>query len=215
MKVEIWSDVMCPFCYIGKRRFEEALAAFPERDRVEAVWRSFRLDPGTASRPGRSVVEYLAERKGWSLEQSRQALDRVTRMAAVAGLSYDFDRAVVADSYDAHRLVQLAKARGRADAVEKGLFRAYFTEGRDISDHAVLAVIAREAGLDEAEARRSLAEGAYRAEVERDLLEARQVGVTGVPFFVFGRRYAVSGAHESAAFRRVLEQALSERAPAA
>jgi predicted DsbA family dithiol-disulfide isomerase len=207
MTVEIWSDVMCPFCYIGKRRFEQALVEFPARDRVDVIWKSFQLDPGMKAAKGRNINEYLAERKGWSLEEARAAHDRVTRMAAAAGLRYDFDRAVVANSYDAHRLVQLGKSRGRGDAVEESLFRAYFTEGLDISDSATLAELGARSGLDAGEVRAMLADGSFATEVERDLLEARRIGVTGVPFFVFDRKYAISGAHESGTFRRVLQQA--------
>lgn len=210
MVVEIWSDVMCPFCYIGKRRFEEALARFPARDRVRVVWKSFQLDPDIEGGAGVSVVEYLARRKGWSLDQSRAVHDQVIRMAKTAGLDYDFDRAVVANTFDAHRLVQFAKTHGRDEDVEEGLFRAYFTEGKDIGDHEVLVGIAREAGLDAAEARSALAEGRFRAEVERDLLEARQVGVTGVPFFLFDRTHAISGAHEAETFLEILAEALPD-----
>lgn len=215
MTVEIWSDVMCPFCYIGKRRFEKALEEFPRRDGVDVIWKSFQLDPGIRPVPGRNVTAYLAERKGWSLEEARAANARVTRMAEGEGLSYDFDRAVVANSFDAHRLVQLGKARGRGDAVEENLFRAYFTEGRDIADPGTLAELGVRSGLDDGEVRAMLAGRGFAPEVERDLLEARQIGVTGVPFFVFDRKYAISGAHESGTFLRALRQAWeAKRAPA-
>lgn len=212
LKVEIWSDVMCPFCYIGKRRFEAALEGFAHQGNVEITWKSFQLDPGLEAMPGRSVNEYLMERKGWSLGEARSAHDRVTRMAKAVGLTYDFDKAVVANSFDAHRLVQLGKSRGKGDAVEEALFRAYFTEGRDISDPDALAAIGKAAGLDEAEVRAMIVGDAFAAEVERDLLEARQIGVTGVPFFVFDRKYAVSGAQESQAFLGVLQQTWDEKA---
>ena len=215
MTVEIWSDVMCPFCYIGKRRFETALAEFSHKDRVDVIWKSFQLDPGIRAEKGRSVNEYLAERKGWSPDEARAANARVTRMAEGEGLHYDFDKAVVANSFDAHRLVQLGKARGRGDAVEENLFRAYFTEGRDISDPETLAELGASSGLDAGEVRAMLAEGGFRPEVERDLLEARQIGVTGVPFFVLDRKYALSGAQESGTFLRVLQRTWDEKGPAA
>jgi predicted DsbA family dithiol-disulfide isomerase len=211
MRIEIWSDVMCPFCYIGKRKFETALGNFAHKDAVEVAWKSFQLDPDLKPVPGRSVDQYLAERKGWPLDHARELNDRVTRSAKAVGLNYDFDKAVVANSFDAHRLVQLGKARGRGDAVEEGLFRAYFTEGGDIADPATLIAIGEEAGLEAAEVEAMLKEGAYADEVRRDLLEARQVGVTGVPFFVIDRKYAISGAQESAVFLRVLEQTWRER----
>jgi protein disulfide-isomerase len=136
------------------------------------------------------------------------------RRARAAGLEYDFDRAVVANSFEAHRLVQLGKARGKGDAVEESLFKAYFTEGRDISDPPTLAAIGKECGLEESEVEAMLAGDAYADAVRRDLLEARQVGVTGVPFFVFDRKYAVSGAQDSAVFQKVLRQVWQEK-PAA
>jgi predicted DsbA family dithiol-disulfide isomerase len=214
MTVEIWSDVMCPFCYIGKRRFEKALAELPRKDRVDVIWKSFQLDPGIRAAKGRSVNEYLAERKGWSPEEARAANARVTRMAEGEGLRYDFDKAVVANSFDAHRLVQLGKSKGVGDAVEENLFRAYFTEGRDISDPATLAELGTRSGLEAGEVRAMLADGGFRQDVERDLLEARQIGVMGVPFFVLDRRYALSGAQESGTFLRILQRTWDEKGPA-
>jgi predicted DsbA family dithiol-disulfide isomerase len=217
MKIEIWSDVMCPFCYIGKRRFEKAMEQFPARDEVQVVWKSFQLDPDIDAPKGRSLNEYLAERKGWTLEHARKMNEHVTGMARESGLDYRLDMAVVADSFDAHRLVQMAKSKdaaaggNRADAVEENLFMAYFTEGKDIADHAVLEGIAEAAGLEATEVRAMLAGDAFSDAVKRDALEARQVGVTGVPFFVLDRRYAISGAHDSDTFLGALEQAYRER----
>lgn len=124
MKVEIWSDVMCPFCYIGKRRFEKALEQFQEKDSIEVVWKSFQLNPAMITEPGKNINQYLSEIKGWSLAQAKQANDYVTSMAKELGLNYDFDKAVVANSFDAHRLVQLAKVNGKGDTVEEQLFKA-------------------------------------------------------------------------------------------
>lgn len=211
MKVEIWSEVMCPFCYIGKRRFEAALDRFPRKGDIEVTWRSFQLDPGLEARPGRSVNEYLAERKGWTVDQARKLNDQVTRSAQGVGLTYDFDKAVVANSFDAHRLVQFAKTRGRGDAAEEALFRAYFTEGKDIADRETLASIGTGAGLDGSEVRAALDSGAFAAEVHGDIQEARRIGVQGVPFFVMDRKYAVSGAQDSETFLKALEQSFDER----
>lgn len=215
MKVEIWSDMMCPFCYIGKRKFEKALDRFAHKDGVEVSWRSFQLDPGLRTQPGKSVNQYLSERKGWSLEHAREMNAHVTRLAGAVGLDYDFDKAVVANSFDAHRVVQLARTRGLDGQVEERLFRAYFTEGRDISDHATLIELGAEAGLDGEEVRATLAGDDFAAEVKQDLLEARRIGVTGVPFFVLDRKYAVSGAQDTPTFLKVLEQTFNERGPAA
>ncbi len=209
MKVEIWSDVMCPFCYIGKRRFEQALALFPGRDAVTIEWKSFQLDPDAKTIPDKSVNEYLAERKGWSLDYTRRVQAQVTAMAKEAGLVYDFDKAVVANSFDAHRLSHLAKRHGRQDAMEERLFQAYFTEGKNTADHETLTALAAEIGLDEAEVRSMLAGNAYADAVENDIFEARQVGARGVPFFVFDERYAVSGAQPTELFLQVLTRVSS------
>jgi predicted DsbA family dithiol-disulfide isomerase len=210
MQVEIWSDMMCPFCYIGKRKFEKALRRFPHAEEVEITWKSFQLDPGLPSLPGKNLNAYLAERKGWTLEQARQAHDRVTRTAKEVGLEYDFDKAVVANSFDAHRLVQAAKVRNLGDAMEERLFRAYFTEGRNIADPATLTQLGVEAGLDEAGVRQALTSDEFAQAVRNDIREARQLGVTGVPFFVLDRKYAVSGAQDSAVFLQALQQAHEE-----
>lgn len=206
MNIEIWSDMMCPFCYLGKRRLEAALQSFPGKDGVEITWKSFQLNPDMKTEPGKSITQYLMEKKGWSLEYTRQAHDQLTKAAAEAGLLYDFDRAVVANSFDAHRLVQLAKARGLGDAMEERLFKGYFSEGASIADHATLLKLAVEAGLDQAEAKAVLESDAYSAEVKGDVREAQQLGVTGVPFFVFDRKFAVSGAQDTSVFLKALER---------
>ena len=131
IKVEIWSDVMCPFCYIGKRKFESALAQFKDKDKVEIVWKSFQLNPNQITDPSKSTVQYLAETKGWSMDYTRSTIQHVTGMAESVGLHYDFDKAVVANSFDAHRLIQFAKSKGKGDAAEERLFKAYFTEGKN------------------------------------------------------------------------------------
>lgn len=210
MKVEIWSDVMCPFCYIGKRRFEAALERFPHRDDIEVVWKSFQLNPQMKTDPTKSVNEYLAENKGWSIEQARQANEYVTRMAKEVGLEYHMDKAVVANSFDAHRLIQLAKSKGLGDEMEESLFNAYFTEGKNTADHDVLTELGRSAGLDEQETRETLAGTAFTEQVEQDIYESHQVGVRGVPFFVLNDRYAVSGAQPVDTFVGALNKAWSE-----
>lgn len=210
MKIEIWSDVMCPFCYIGKRRLEGALEGFPHKDEVEIVWKSFQLNPDMQTEPGKSITDYLAEKKGWSREQTQQAHARLTQSAKDLGLHYDFDKAVVANSFDAHRLVQLAKTLGLGDAMEERLFKAYFSEGGNIADHATLAGLAKDAGLPAADVRKVLESDAFTEEVRRDVDEARQIGVTGVPFFVMDRKYAVSGAQETQVFLKALEKAYGE-----
>jgi len=213
MKVEIWSDVVCPFCYIGKRKFEKALGAFAHKEQVEIVWKSFQLDPTTKSHPGKSVIESLAEKKGWTLEQSHQINAQVTGMAKEVGLDYQMDKAVIANTYDAHRLSHLAATKGLQDQMEERLFAAYFTEGKDIGDKDTLVTLATEVGLDAAEAAAVLQSEVYNDQVQADILEAQQVGVRGVPFFVFDQKYAVSGAQPSEVFAQVLSKVWEERAP--
>jgi predicted DsbA family dithiol-disulfide isomerase len=207
MKIEIWSDIMCPFCYLGKRRLEKALERFPHKDEVEIAWKSFQLNPGMKTEPGKSINQYLAETKGWTLEHTRKLHERLTMAAADEGLLYDFDRAVVANSFDAHKLIQLAKSKGLGDAMEERLFKGYFSEGKNIADHAALIAMAAEAGLDVAEARAALEGDAYAAGVLEDVREAQMLGVTGVPFFVLDRKYAVSGAQDTGVFLKALEKA--------
>ncbi|MBL7763356.1 MAG: DsbA family oxidoreductase [Chitinophagaceae bacterium] len=210
MKVEIWSDIMCPFCYIGKRRFEEALGKFEDHNNIAIEWKSFQLDPTIQPAPGKNVYEYLAERKGISYEQSEQMHERVIAMAKDAGLEYNFDKAIIANSYDAHRLIQLAKKNKLGDAAEERLFKAYFTEGKDFGNHETLAQIGKEIGLDENKVRQALATNEFSNEVDADIYEAQQIGVRGVPFFVFNRRYAVSGAQASDTFLDVLNKSFAE-----
>lgn len=210
MKVEIWSDVMCPFCYIGKRKFEAAMAQFPDSTHVELIWKSFQLDPEAKSVPGQSVYQYLADRKGMNLRQSEQMHDNVANMAREAGLDYHFEKAVIANSFDAHRLAHLAKKHGLGDAMEERLFKAYFTEGADVSDHEVLVRLGKEIGLPEDEIRSVLGSDAYATDVRQDIAEAGQIGVRGVPFFVFDRKYAVSGAQQTAVFLETMEKAFAE-----
>lgn len=207
MKVEIWSDVMCPFCYIGKRRFEAALEKFDNKNEVEVEWRSFQLNPHMKTVPGKSLNEYLAETKGWTLDYARRANEHVTNMAAEEGLEYHMDKAVVANSFDAHRLLQLAKTKGLGDQMEEQLFKAYFTEGKNTADHNVLVELGTNAGLDNHEIREVLESNAFADEVSKDLELAEQFGIRGVPFFVFDRKYAVSGAQPEDVFLQTMDAA--------
>jgi predicted DsbA family dithiol-disulfide isomerase len=210
MKVEIWSDIMCPFCYIGKRKFEKALSSFNGADDVEIEWHSFQLDPGIQAGRNKNLYQYLSERKGFSYEQSVQMHRQVTDTAKSVGLEYNFDKAVVANSFDAHRLIQFAKTKGLGDAIEERLFKAYFTEGKDFSDHATLVVLAKEIGLNETEVANVLKSDAYKESVALDIDEAAQMGIRGVPFFVFNRKFAVSGAQAPDVFSSALQQSFED-----
>ncbi|CAN5831541.1 DsbA family oxidoreductase [soil metagenome] len=211
MKVEIWSDVMCPFCYIGKRKFEKALAEFEGKQQVVIEWKSFQLNPAQKTDPDKNINQYLSEAKGWSLEQAKEMNDRVTGMAKEVGLNYNFDKAIVANSFDAHRLIQFAKRKELGDQMEEALFKAYFIDGKNTADHATLISLAGEAGLDETETKAILESGIFADEVEADIEMAAQIGVRGVPFFVFDRKYAVSGAQPAEVFLDTMRKALQEK----
>jgi predicted DsbA family dithiol-disulfide isomerase len=213
LKVEIWSDVMCPFCYIGKRRFENALDQFEHKDAVEIVWKSYQLDPTMQSNTGQNLNEYLAERKGISLERSEQMHAQMTDMAAELGLEYNFDKAVIANSFDAHRLSHLAKAAAMQDQLEEALFKAYFTDGKNIADKEVLTELGTTIGLDAEAVKQTLNSDQYAEEVKHDIYQAGQVGVQGVPFFVLGDKYAVSGAQQAETFLGALQQTWNEVRP--
>jgi predicted DsbA family dithiol-disulfide isomerase len=198
---------MCPFCYIGKRHFEKALKQFEGRDEITVTWKSFQLDPTISAAPGTSVYDYLAERKGMSREQSVQMHARVTEMAKAAGLNYDFDRAVIANSFNAHRFAHYAASKGLQDAAEEALFSAYFTLGKDIGNTETLVQIGESIGLEAEETYNVLNSDRFSAEVRMDITEAQELGARGVPFFVIDRKYGISGAQPVETFIQVLEKA--------
>jgi predicted DsbA family dithiol-disulfide isomerase len=213
MRIDIWSDIVCPWCYIGKRRFERALAAFPHRDQVEIVHRSFQLDPASprgSSSPRRAVLK----RKYGLTDQQAEAMDaRMVQTAAAEGLEYHLDDGVTGNTFDAHQLIQLAKAHGRQDALAERLYRAHFTERRSIFDRERLVELAVEVGLDGEEARRALETDAYAEAVQADVDHARALGANGVPFFVIDNRYGVSGAQSPDVFVEALTRAWEEAVP--
>jgi predicted DsbA family dithiol-disulfide isomerase len=213
MKVEIWSDIACPWCYIGKRRFESALEAFPHRDDVEVQWRSYQLDPTLPDHHDGTELDYLVDRKGMSRDQVQQMFDQVTAIAADEGLAYDFDSVVVANSFAGHELLHLAKANGLGDAVKEALLSAHFEHGEDIGDRDVLVRIGTEAGLDGDDIVRALTTHSYRDAVLDDIRAAQQVGIRGVPFFVFEDKYGVSGAQPADLFAQALDQVWRETHP--
>jgi predicted DsbA family dithiol-disulfide isomerase len=210
MKVEIWSDVMCPFCYIGKRRFEDALQNSEHKGEIEIEWKSFQLNPDMKTDASVNIDQYLAHVKGWSIEQAKEMNDHVTGMAAEAGLTYNFDRAIVANSFNAHRFTHLAKKHGLGDAAEEQLFKAYFTDGKNTDDVATLIELGTAIGLDAAEIKQTLEGDAYADEVRHDIYEAQQLGVRGVPFFVMNRKYGVSGAQSVPVFEQTIAKAFAE-----
>ena len=214
VQVEIWSDVVCPWCYVGKRRFEAALAAFPHRDEVQVRWRSFELDPSAPAERTGDYAAHLAQKYRRSRDEAQGMLDSMTATAAGEGLDFRFDRARPGSTFAAHQLLHLAHERGVQDALEERLFRAVFTEGEPVGDPEALVRLGVEAGLDEAEARAALADGRYADAVRADEQDAQRLGISGVPFFVVERRYGVSGAQPAEAVLQVLERAWSDAHPA-
>jgi protein disulfide-isomerase len=211
LTIEVWSDVVCPFCFIGKRELENALARFPHRDQVRVVWKSFELDPCAPDRAPNDTYGMLVERYRIGRDEAKARVSGVTQRAAGLGLKYDFDKVIVGSSLQAHRLLQFAKSVAKGDAMKERLFRAYFTEGRHIADKPTLLALAKEVGLNTDVLRYDLEGDAWIREVRADEQEARQLGVSGVPFFVFDRRFAVSGAQTSAVLLQALEKAWAER----
>ena len=210
LQIEIWSDIMCPFCYIGKRRLEAAIAQWDSRPTIDIQWRSFQLNPDLKDQPGKDIYTYLAELKGQSREWSIQIHNQLTETAKELGLDYRFDLAKIANSLDAHRIIQLAKTLSLGNDMEERLFYAYFTEGACISDPAELVRLASEIGIPEIEAMKVLEEKLFTEAIEHDLEEAMQIGVRGVPFFVFNRKYAVSGAQATEHFVQVLQKVMED-----
>lgn len=209
MEVKIWSDVRCPFCYIGKRKFEAALEKFEYKDKVRVTWKSFQLDPGLETRPEVDIIEYFVQTKGVSTEQARQMLNGATQMAKEVGLDFHLENSVLANSFKAHRLIQMAKAKDLGDQIEEALFKAHFEEAQNIDDPEVLVAVATSVGMSESEVRDMLQSDAFSYEVKQDEMEARNIGVRGVPFFVFDDRYAVSGAQPVEAFLQTLEKTMN------
>jgi predicted DsbA family dithiol-disulfide isomerase len=210
MKVEIWSDVMCPFCYIGKRRFENALEHFEHKDEIEIEWKSFQLNPDMVTDPSINIDQYLADVKGFTIDHARKLNAHVTEMAAEAGLTYNFDKAVVANSFNAHRYSHLAKKHGLGVEAEEQLFKAYFTDGKNIDDLDTVAGLGRELGLDAGEVKQTLESDAYADDVRHDIAQAKYYGIQGVPFFVLDNKYAVSGAQAVPVFEQTLQKAFDE-----
>ena len=210
MDVQIWSDIVCPWCYVGKRRFESALAAFSHAEDIRVTHRSFQLDPSSPRGETTDRRQMLMRKYGWSDAQADEMDARMTQIAAIEGLDYHLDGGVTGNTLDAHQIVHLAKALGRQDEVLERLYRAHFTERRSIFEPASLAALAADAGLDAEEARRVLRDDVYAAAVAADVSEARRLGINGVPFFVLDGRFGVSGAQPVDTFIAALDRARTE-----
>ena len=213
MKVEIWSDVVCPWCYIGKRRFEVALARFEHRDEVEVAWRAFELDPRAPVTREKDYVRHLASKYRISDAEAQAMIDRMTAAAAAEGLAFRFEIGRPGNTFDAHRLTHLAADRGIEDAVVERLFAATFVEGEPIGDRDTLVRLGAKAGLDAEEARSVLESDTYSEAVRAEAARATALGISGVPFFVVDRTYGVSGAQTTDALLATLERAWAESRP--
>lgn len=201
---------MCPWCYIGKRKFEKALEQFPQKERIEVEWKSFQLNPDMETDPNKNIVDYLVEAKGITTDHATQMLDNVTNVAAEVGLDYHMEKAVLANSFDSHRFIQFAKKNRKGDAAEEQLFHAYFTEGKNTADHNTLIDLGVKIGLDAGEVKSVLDSNQFADDVRKDIYEAQQVGARGVPFFVLDRKYAVSGAQQTETFLGALQKSFQE-----
>lgn len=210
MKIEIWSDVICPFCYIGKNNFEAALATLPFKGEVKVEWKSFQLDPSLDPKETRNTFDYLREKKGLPEIQAQQMLSQVKQMGAGAGIDFDFEKALITNTFSAHKTLHLAKKYSRSNEMEEALFIAHFIDGKNVGDHETLTALAASLGIDQEETRQVLSSNTYDAEIADDIEEARVNGVSGVPFFILNGKYAVSGAQPAELFVNALQQTYDE-----
>ncbi len=210
LKIQIWSDIMCPFCYIGKRRLENAIAQFGHQDAIEIEWKSFQLDPNFIASEDDNLVDHLAEKyrkdKDWAIE----SLENMTQNAANSGLEFHFEKAVMANSLNAHRLLHLAKEHQLGNELKELLFKAYLTDGEDVNNEETLKQLGIQVGLDADKIDEVLNSNLYAKEVQEDILAAQKIGVQGVPFFVFDKKYAISGAQHAETFVKTLEKVWEE-----
>lgn len=207
MKIDIWSDVRCPFCYIGKRKFETALSRFEHKDQVAVTWHSFELDPNIKTDTSIDSNTYLAKIKGQSREWAQQMNQHVTQVAREVGIDFNIDRSVIANSFNAHRLIQLANSKGLGAEAEEALFKAHFTDGKNIDDLDTLVLLAAGIGIDAQETTEVLSGDAFTQKVREDEAIAQHIGISGVPFFVLNNKYGVSGAQAPETFLDALNKA--------
>lgn len=210
LKIEVWSDFVCPFCYIGKRTLEKALDKFEHKDQVNVTFKSYELDPGAESDESVSFLEKLAKNKSMSVEQVKQMNESIVQRAREVGLDYNFDNIKQTNTANAHRLMKYAETQGKADAYTERVLKAHFVESQFIGSRDTLVRLAAEVGLDEEEARDVLESEKFLTEVRVDEAETAQLGIQGVPFFVINRKYAISGAQPEEVFTNALSQIWEE-----
>lgn len=210
MKIEIWSDVMCPFCYIGKKNFEHALEKLPFKEEVEVEWKSFQLDPTLEPSETKTTAEYFREKKGFPEEQAKQMTAQVIQMGKASGIDFNFEQALITNTFPAHKLLHLAKKHGKSSEMEEELFKAHFLNGENIGNIEILSDLAQNIGVSKEEAIQTLRSDEFDDQVSQDILEARNNGVSGVPFFILNGKYSVSGAQPSQVFEEALTQTYNE-----
>ena len=210
MKVNIWSDIRCPFCYVGKKKFEKALAQFPHAEEIEVTWHSFQLDPNLVTQPDTNPYDYFSKAKGIPVIQAKAMHEHAKNAGKEPGIDFNFDESKVANSFRGHLLIQLAKKKNLANEMEEALFEAQFISGKNIDDEAVLLETGKSVGLTEVEIKNALASDEMAHAVAQDGLMARQLGINAVPFFVFNDKYGVSGAQQPEHFLEVLNKSFEE-----
>lgn len=210
MKIDIWSDTRCPFCFVGKKNFEKALQSFAHKDQVEVLWHSFQLDPNMKTDLSKNHYEYLSQIKGFPMAQIMQMHENLIQAGKNAGIDFNFDEVKVSNSFKSQMLVQLAKEKGKANEMEELLFEAYFILGKDIDDAEVLSEIGEKLGFSKGEITEAIQSAEFKSLVNEDIDAASDLGIRGVPFFVFNQKYAISGAQPTHLFSEVLEKSWTE-----
>lgn len=214
MKIEIWSDIACPFCYIGKRHLEEALSSLSFKNEIDIEWKSYMLNPDYKNLDQEDFYTYLSRNKGMSKEQVEGMTAQVAQMASHVGIDLNFKNNVPANTFHAHRLIQLAKTKGLQDEAEELLFKAHLVEGLNMDDESVLIDLGQKIGLDAAEVANLFETDIYSGAVQKDIYESQTMNVRGVPYFVLDRKYALSGAQPIEAFKEAISQSYKEWAEA-
>ncbi|KMQ61592.1 DSBA oxidoreductase [Chryseobacterium angstadtii] len=210
MKIEIWSDIMCPFCYIGKHNFEQALEKLPFKNEVEVEWKSFQLDPSLDAVKTQNTIEYFKEKKGFPADQAAQMIGQVAQMGKGVGIDFNFEKALIINTFTAHKLLHLAKKYSKSSEMEEALFKAHFIDGKNVGDIDELVTLAENSGIDKEEARQVLTSDGLNYEISQDIQEAKNNGISSVPFFVLNGKYAVSGAQPAEVFADALQQTYKE-----
>lgn len=209
MSIEIWSDIVCPFCYIGKRKFETALAQFEHKENIDVIWKSFQLDPSHKTQLNKSLEQMLIS-KGFGPAEAKAMNVRAQQMAQQVGLVYNLDQVIYPNTFNAHRFIHFAKQYEKQNEAEEILFASYFTNGKNIDDDSTLIELGKEIGLETDGLKRALESGSFAKEVSADINEARQLGISGVPFFVVNRKYGISGAQDADIVLKTIQKAYDE-----